>query len=615
MYYYKLKCVLYTPESVSMPNDFFGDFPTLNMERVKYLENYKHANNKSRTLRRRSSQPAKSTTVENIPPTPIDTMKPHLNHSLEGQVDFRFGPIELHALDTSLSANKKKKRMEEKTTQLGYGVLHLYRDVETVSEQDLPDTKIAKDESLNIVSDQDTVLCILAVPSYMSYKDLLDFLGSTNSSITHYRFIRDYSPNKYTVLLKFKNRQSAFACYQKFNGRRFNMTEPEISHVVYIQSNTVESILIPPQMYPSLNETLAQDVSHKNTMAELPTCPVCLERMDESVTGLLGIQCHHTSQCYCLEKWGENRCPICQYSHKPVLTMSHSKKRTVLPIEEEEVVYQCCECVSTESLWICMICGHVGCGRYQDAHAYDHYMDTNHLYALEIETQRVWDYVGDGYVHKLIQNTIDGAIVELPPNSTGNSLHTERDAVSKRNSNHGMNQHPDGSGGSSIRDSTAHQTGQQGKLDSISVDYSYMLSSQLDSQRMYYEDQLDGLTRQLSDLTNQIKMASNEINEATREGSLLLEKGQLLDASINDIKKEKEKADKRASTYKDKYEAMQKNLNEEKLLTKSLIRNNGLLKKDAEGKDATLKVLGDQVKDLMFFLEAREKVKEGDSSK
>ena len=36
------------------------------------------------------------------------------------------------------------------------------------------------------------------------------------------------------------------------------------------------------------------------------------------------------------------------------------------------------------------------------------------MYALELETQRVWDYAGDGYVHRLIQNTIDGKLVELP---------------------------------------------------------------------------------------------------------------------------------------------------------------------------------------------------------
>jgi len=34
---------------------------------------------------------------------------------------------------------------------------------------------------------------------------------------------------------------------------------------------------------------------------------------------------------------------------------------------------------------------------------------------LELETQqRVWDYVGDNYVNRLIQNKADGKLVELP---------------------------------------------------------------------------------------------------------------------------------------------------------------------------------------------------------
>jgi BRCA1-associated protein len=387
------------------------------------------------------------------------------------------------------------------------------------------------------------------------------------------------------VLLKFKNRQSAFACYQKFNGRRFNMTEPEISHVVYIQSNTVERITIPAQSYPYLNQTLSQDLllaksnDSAKTVAELPTCPVCLERMDESITGLLSIQCHHTSQCYCLEKWGCNQCPVCKYSHKPVLLSqsSSSSKRAIkqqqqqqqVEEEEEEIVYECCECTSIESLWICMICGHIGCGRYQEAHAYDHYMDTNHLYALEIETQRVWDYLGDGYVHRLIQNMVDGALVELPPI---NQIDLNADNSSKRNS-HGISGSGSGSasGGSSQLHPSDNQPSnmdtQQGKLDSISVDYSYMLTSQLDSQRMYYEDQLEKATRQLSELTRQAKTVSNEINVASKEQFVLQEKGKSLDLSILEIKKEKDKADKRAASFKDKYEAMQKNLNEEKVVS------------------------------------------------
>ncbi|OAD07488.1 C2H2-type zinc finger transcription factor [Mucor lusitanicus CBS 277.49] len=495
--------------------------------------------------------------------------------------------------------------MDESTHQLGYGVMHLYRGLRPLTEQELPDTKLAKDQSLNLPTsgqDEDTTLCVLAVPSYMTFKDFTDFLGSANSQIEHYRFIRDFSPNKYTALLKFRDRQSAFACYQKFNGRRFNMTEPEISHVVYLESNTVESVTIAPQSYPYLNETLSQDLAHKTQdMAELPTCPVCLERMDESITGLQHIQCHHTTQCYCIDKWGHNQCPVCRYSQRPVLSASSAKKNT--HYEYEQIQCECFECSSTESLWICMVCGHVGCGRYQEAHAYDHFMETNHLYALEIETQRVWDYLGDGYVHRLIQNTVDGAIVELPSRSENSSAATEDSG--------GF-----GSSGSGSADNLGAQgSHQQGKLDSISVDYTYMLTSQLDSQRMYYEEQLDALTEELSNLTSQVSTISQEIEAAKRHKTELIDKGRSLDSAIVDVKKEKEKADKRALSYKDKYEAMQKNLNEEKLLTKSLIRNNELLKKDADDKDATLKVLGDQVRDLMFFLEARDKVKEGSHDK
>jgi BRCA1-associated protein len=32
---------------------------------------------------------------------------------------------------------------------------------------------------------------------------------------------------------------------------------------------------------------------------ELPTCPVCLDRMDASVTGLLTTMCRHTFHCNC----------------------------------------------------------------------------------------------------------------------------------------------------------------------------------------------------------------------------------------------------------------------------------------------------------------------------
>ena len=41
-------------------------------------------------------------------------------------------------------------------------------------------------------------------------------------------------------------------------------------------------------------------------------------------------------------------------------------------------------------LWICLICGHVGCGRYRGSHAAAHWQATGHGYALELETQVCW---------------------------------------------------------------------------------------------------------------------------------------------------------------------------------------------------------------------------------
>jgi len=51
--------------------------------------------------------------------------------------------------------------------------------------------------------------------------------------------------------------------------------------------------------------------------------------------------------------------------------------------------------------------------RYKGGHAIIHWKETQHCYSLEVETKRVWDYVGDNYVHRLIQSKTDGKLVEL----------------------------------------------------------------------------------------------------------------------------------------------------------------------------------------------------------
>lgn len=47
-----------------------------------------------------------------------------------------------------------------------------------------------------------------------------------------------------------------------------------------------------------------------------------------------------------------------------------------------------------QNLWICLICGHIGCGRYVSRHAYKHFEETQHTYAMQLTNHRVWDYAG-----------------------------------------------------------------------------------------------------------------------------------------------------------------------------------------------------------------------------
>jgi hypothetical protein len=60
----------------------------------------------------------------------------------------------------------------------------------------------------------------------------------------------------------------------------------------------------------SVFQSLSRLGSSQSPMYELPTCPVCLERMDSAITGLITVPCSHTFHCTCLSKWGDSRCVL-----------------------------------------------------------------------------------------------------------------------------------------------------------------------------------------------------------------------------------------------------------------------------------------------------------------
>jgi BRCA1-associated protein len=505
------------------------------------------------------------------------------------------------------------------STQLNAGVLHLYRDkteVDDILETEsieIPDPKQSSSE-LASIKGCGTILCVLAVPSYMSSQDFLNFIGPSRKVVSHIRIVRDSFPNRYMVLIKFRNSKAADTFYRQYTGKPFNSLDPEVCHVVYIKSIEFKSQAIPPYAFPPIKESSALSGSNppcstndrhstvdstmhsstKKHLIELPVCPVCLDRMDATVTGLVTIVCHHTFHCHCLSKWGDSSCPVCRYTQKE-------------SIEDSDSLNECSLCGTTENLWICLICGNIGCGRYKAAHAARHYSETNHLYSLELETQRVWDYAGDNYVHRLIQNKSDGKLVELPPPTSGQEL---RPMANPNNNTNAVN---------------------QDKLDSIGLEYTYLLTSQLESQRMWYEARLAEIQQtsatQLSELSSHINNIKNQSGSElasilstlacieTERDEARRERNELKLVQIPNLTRDRKTLEKRLEKTIERLAMLEREYEEEREINDALRKNqdNWKAQLDAREKDLLEKNklvddLNEQVRDLMFFLETQKTV-------
>ena len=105
------------------------------------------------------------------------------------------------------------------------------------------------------------------------------------------------------------------------------------------------------------------------SITELPaTCPVCLDRLDGDVSGILTTSCGHHFHSECMSG-------VSGASVGVSFALDATAKR--------EAKCESCDCANA-SLWTCLICGVVGCGRYENRHAVAHWTETRHCYSLEI---------------------------------------------------------------------------------------------------------------------------------------------------------------------------------------------------------------------------------------
>ena len=180
------------------------------------------------------------------------------------------------------------------------------------------------------------------------------------------KLLRDgRSPSRYMVLILFATQEAADSFFVGHAGRRFNALETEECQLFYVAD--VEFATRASRECKTVDGAVF--VRPPAGMVELPCCPVCLERMDAQTTGLLTIMCNHTFHVDCLARWKEDACPLCRYTQQPL---------------GRECRCVACDCVLASELWICLVCGHVGCGRGVNSHALAHFHETQHDYSMNL---------------------------------------------------------------------------------------------------------------------------------------------------------------------------------------------------------------------------------------
>ncbi|VIO93938.1 Uncharacterized protein BM_BM3118 [Brugia malayi] len=416
------------------------------------------------------------------------------------------------------------------------GILHFYKKRETNSVDNGSDCSI---------------LCMLGVPSLLSCRELLRFITPSSQYITAMKVIRDSTPNQYMVIINFRSHDAAVRFYDEYNGITYNAIEPEKCSLVFVQK--IESV----------REEAGGSLPAEN-MTELPTCAVCLERMDD---GVLTILCNHTFHAECLEQWADTTCPVCRHNQTPELVADQ----------------KCSVCGKTTDLWICLVCGNIGCGRYVEGHAYRHFETTSHTFTLEIGGERVWDYAGDNYVHRLIQSSPDGKMVEY-----------RRSGVSDSGENPGE------------------------KLESIQLEYTCLLTSQLEYQRTFYETKMNEQERLFSTLE---KHNQAQVDNLEKEMEVTRQECDELKKTLASCTQQRRTMEKKCQNIQSKLNKALEELAEERALNK-LLRSDqekwSARLTEMEAKNAslhekyvsTVNDLNEQIRDLMMHFEAEAKIQD-----
>ena len=223
----------------------------------------------------------------------------------------------------------------------------------------------------------------------------------------------------------------------------------------------------------------------------LPSCSICLRRIKSSESKIAGVN------DIALGRYDRRRADRCVVCH----LLSCGEK---VPLQQQQqqqtdaVVHRyCSSCRVTDNLWLCLACGHCGCGRYTLQHAQSHYTDTYamgapHIYSLEVASGRIWNYSNDAFVHD--EQLLSDNLCFSDPEESSSYLtavsheHEFIKPVTPRRPAKSL------SGGYSYNNSNTQLIDERSlhdqKIASVISRYEDILESQLADQRIHYQKQL-----------------------------------------------------------------------------------------------------------------------------
>ncbi|KAG5491754.1 hypothetical protein JIQ42_01662 [Leishmania sp. Namibia] len=221
----------------------------------------------------------------------------------------------------------------------------------------------------------------------------------------------------------------------------------------------------------------------------IPTCPLCGDRLECIISG----HGSETPLCACARSSSASQCTCflsssCHLCCRFADSLEHLQQQQRQPQSAASADIKCEACAKAGDPWICLICGYVGCSRYQAMHAKDHCVAQQHFFSMNLLTQQIWDYDGDCFVHRVVilldSNTGTSTWMQFP----GREEPILYDAVT---------------GESAAMGATAGETPEEWKaekknisakydkkLTSSHAQYAMVIKSVLDAKRAFYESQL-----------------------------------------------------------------------------------------------------------------------------